>query len=339
MGAHPIDHIRGLMLEALAVRGIEGEDAEFLARDYLDAQLDGHVTHGIGKFLLLGAALEQRDAEGLRQIAGRGAYVLFDGGREIGQLAARHCAQEAGRLASEHGVGVVGLVNAGRFGRLASYGQAIADAGHVGIVLNNAGPPAVTPHGSVEPVLGTNPICFAFPAPEASLVIDFSTAARVWGEIRQAMLEGRPLPSGAFLDRDGRPTTDAERADAVLPFGGHKGFALCLAVELLAGSLTGARMGLEVTSEYDLGAVFLALDASGVLGGGSASVGRLRDEVRASRPAPGIDRVRVPGDRAAEHRRAALVAGSVTVDDETFERLREMSRGVTGGLEATAKLN
>ena len=41
-----IDELRVMMLDALALRGIGSEDADFIVDDFLDAELEGHKTHG-----------------------------------------------------------------------------------------------------------------------------------------------------------------------------------------------------------------------------------------------------------------------------------------------------
>ncbi|MBW3641275.1 MAG: Ldh family oxidoreductase [Actinobacteria bacterium] len=351
MAAEPIVEVERLLREALARRGVTGDDAEFIVADLTDAQLEGKATHGVAKIFLIDSALAERQGEPVVRRR-RPGMVLVDGRRELGHLAGRLCARLAVELASEGGTGLVSLTNAGRFGRLAPYGRLIADHGLVGFVTNNAGPPAVAPFGSRDPVLGTNPVCFAFPPPppppppprpgnppgnRASLVIDLSTAARVWGEVRGAVLEGRPLPPGAFLDQDGQPTRDAENAAAVQAFGGHKGSALCLALELLCGALSGGRMGREVDSEYDLGVIFLAVALLPTDDPGAQE--RLVESIRGSRPAPGHQRVLVPGDRAAARRAAALAAGVVDVHPATMSRLRRMARSDEGGLEPSDRLN
>ncbi len=340
VAAEPIVEVERLLVEALARRGVHGADADFVVADLVSAQLEGKATHGVAKILLIDAVLRERQGEPVVRRR-RGGMALVDGRRQIGQLAGRFCAELAIELCAEAGTGLVALTNAARFGRLAPYGHLIADQGLVAFVTNNAGPPVVAPFGSIDPVLGTNPVCFAFPGRRASVVVDLSTAERVWGEVRAAVLEARPLPPGAFLDADGRPTGDGDSAASVLAFGGHKGSALCLALELLAGALTGAKMGLEVGGEYDLGAVFLAVDPGVLVPGGDPRAGaeRLVDSVRASRPAPGHDAVLAPGDRAAARREAALAGGVVEVDPVTMARLRRMAVSDEGGLEPSNRLN
>ncbi|MBW3575524.1 MAG: Ldh family oxidoreductase, partial [Actinobacteria bacterium] len=109
------------------------------------------------------------------------------------------------------------------------------------------------------------------------------------------------------------------------------------ALELLCGALSGGRMGREVDSEYDLGVIFLAVALLPTDDPGAQE--RLVESIRGSRPAPGHQRVLVPGDRAAARRAAALAAGVVDVHPATMSRLRRMARSDEGGLEPSDRLN
>ncbi|MEO3862556.1 Ldh family oxidoreductase [Acrocarpospora sp. B8E8] len=322
----PLDEVMALMMKALSQRGIVGEQAEFIVHDYIDAELEGKPTHGIGKFLLIDHVLDGRQgpAELISQI---GSFATMDGHREIGQIAARSASLEAVRIAVHQGVGLVTLKNFSRFGRLGPYSRLIAANGMVGIVLNNAGPAAVAPYGSRNPILGTNPIAFGFPAANAPVVIDFATSKRVWGEIRQAALSQSPLPPSSFLDSEGDETVEPAMANAVLPFGDHKGSALCLAIELLAGTLVGAAMGGSVQDEYELGAVFVAIRPADNT---SAPVTALLQEIAESMPLEGIHHVRVPGQRSSQVREERLRQGWIDVADSTYEILLAMSEGCVG---------
>lgn len=326
-----IEEIRDLMLQAMKGRQIPPEDAELLADDYLDAELAGSHAHGLSKFLLIDYALEAARAEPV-VVSQRGSIAHLDGRRQLGQLAALKAAALAGEIAVREGVGLVTLVNCSRYSRLAPYASAIAAKGLAAIVTNNAGPRAVAPYGSREPILGTNPIAFGFPGAEGQpLVIDFSTSKQVWGEIRQATLEDRPLAPDAFLDADGNITTMPTEVEAVVAFGGHKGSALCLAVELLAGLVAGAQMGLAVRTEYDLGALFLAFELSGsVVAASLVPMSRLLSDIRSASPLPGHSAVTVPGDRSSERRATALAAGYLDVPDEILQTLRAMAAGGIG---------
>jgi L-2-hydroxycarboxylate dehydrogenase (NAD+) len=325
-----INEIRGLMLSALKARNLDPDDAQLIVDDFLDAELAGSIAHGLGKFVTIDRALSYRQGEPV-VVSQRGVIVHLDGKRELGQIAARKAALIAAETAKREGIGLSTLVNSGRYSRLAPYAAMIAREGLVGIVTNNAGPRAVAPHGSRTPILGTNPMAFGFPGHDEPYVIDFATAQRTWGEIRQAVLEGRSLPPGAFINGDGYVTTNPADVNAALPFGGHKGSALCLALELFAGLVAGAKIGLTVESEYDLGASFMAFSLAGESAAdGAATVSVLLDEIRSSDPLPEVAAVAVPGDRSRTRREAALASGAVDVEGRTLGLLKAMASGDKG---------
>ncbi|WBU56066.1 Ldh family oxidoreductase [Paracoccus sediminicola] len=100
----------------------------------------------------------------------------------------------------------------------------------------------VAPAGGSAPVLGTNPFAFGWPRPgRPPFVFDFATSIVARGEVELHRQDGKPLPEGWAVDRDGRPTTDPEAAldGAMLPFGAHKGSAISIMIELLAGAMIG----------------------------------------------------------------------------------------------------
>ena len=100
----------------------------------------------------------------------------------------------------------------------------------------------VAPAGGSAPLLGTNPFAFGWPRKDASpYVFDFATSVMARGDVELHRIEGRPLPEGTAVDRDGNPTTDPAEAlaGAMLPFGGHKGSAISTMIELLAAAMIG----------------------------------------------------------------------------------------------------
>ena len=100
----------------------------------------------------------------------------------------------------------------------------------------------VAPFGGTRPLMGTNPFAFGWPRPQhAPFVFDFATSVAARGEVELHRIAGTPLPEGWAVDADGTPTRDAAAAlqGAMLPFGGHKGSAISLMIELLAGVMIG----------------------------------------------------------------------------------------------------
>ena len=113
--------------------------------------------------------------------------------------------------------------------------------------------PAVAPAGAIKPLFGTNPISFAWPRPgKTPVVYDMATASMAMGEVQVAKREGHKVPLGTGLTKDGKETTDpAAIADGgvLLPFGGYKGSAIAMMVELMAGALVGDNFSFETANK------------------------------------------------------------------------------------------
>lgn len=319
--------LASLATRALAGQGFPDDDAADIAHEFVIAEIAGVRTHGVGKLV----SLNLGDLTAEPTIVERGAVTAVDGNGSNGFLLMRRITPLVIKKCQEHSLAAAFLHNFSRYSSLYPYTDAIARTGLVGVLMNSAGPAAVTPYGSVEPLTGTNPMCFSFPTSSGKpQTFDFATSDRVWGEIRQAALEGRGLPSGPFLDSAGDVTTIPADVNAVRAFGGPKGWALNLAIEVLAGLLTGGRAGSEVESEFDCGATLLAIDPS-VTGAGTdfpAQTSKLFSAVRATQPLDEGPAVRCPGDRGrtqiviSEH-----LTDTLDVPDTSLELLRRMAGG------------
>jgi LDH2 family malate/lactate/ureidoglycolate dehydrogenase len=238
----------------------------------------------------------------------------------------------------EYGVGVTVARHAFHFGGAYRYALAAARAGCIGIAAANTRPLMPAP-GGAQAVVGNNPLAVAVPAAEGAepIVLDIALSEAALGKIRLAAQEGREIPSNWATDAMGRPTTNPEAAIAglLLPIGLHKGFGLALIVDVLTGVLSGGGFGRRVKGLYadvaapnDAAHLFLALDvaAFGPVGEFHERVATLAAEVTGADRAPGVDRVYLPGERAAE-RHAAAARRGVIVDRSTLEALRAAARG------------
>ena len=177
---------------------------------------------------------------------------VVDGERGFGVLAADAVAEQACEMLGEHEMAAIALVNSNHIGALRDVGEVVAARGSILLGFVNylgAGQRVIPPSGR-RGRLCTNPLLVAVPSADGpAFVLDMSTSAVAEGKIRASMLAGRPVPSGWLVDEEWREVTDPARLYAdppsafMTPFGGsqvHKGFGLALAVELLAGVLTGA---------------------------------------------------------------------------------------------------
>lgn len=320
--------IRDVLVQLCAAQGVDPNAAPYLIEDYLGAELSGIRTHGLIKFLPLPRAVQSRLGSP-KIISAQGCTFLVDAQRELGPVSARFCADLAIDQARQSGLAIVAMRNSARYGRLAPYAERITQAGLIAL-LSNQGGLAITPPGGITPVLGANPLCMGFPTGVAPLIIDFATSNAVWSEVLLSSLEDTNLHPELFYDQSGQFTSDPEKAYAVDSFGGAKGFGLALALEILCGALTGAKMGQQVKDEYNLGYLLIAVDpalwrkdTAGFMG----EVSQLGEEIRGAVMRDPQMQARLPGDRAREARQRRETEGTLSLHPQLWERLRAMAKG------------
>ena len=317
-----------LATRALKGQGFESEVAKDIAQEFVIAELAGVKTHGLGKLVSLNIG----DLTAEPQIVDRGGILTVNGNKANGFVLFRKIADILVTRCAAHGIVAALVHNHSRYSSLYPYTNRVAAAGYVAMLANTAGPPAVTPYGSVDPITGTNPICFSFPRQdEQTQTFDFATSDVVWGVIRQCAIEGHSLPVGPFLNAAGDVTTVPGDVNAVRAFGGHKGWVLNLAIEIIAGILGGGKVGAECQSEFDCGAIFLAIDprvTSVGEEGFSIRLDHLLNSIRHTRPEDPTRPVRVPGDHG-RNRMSITREGDRIIDvpEKVLEMMRRMADG------------
>lgn len=242
---HSIHAVRERTRQVLREAGLPDRHAGIVAGAMVDADVRGHHSHGL---LLLPVYLRRIEAGGIdpaaepEWIIERPALAVLSGRGAPGHVAAWRAAERCAALAERAGVAAVAVRHTNHVGMLAAYREPFRARGVVGLVLNLAGN-SVAPPGGQRPTMGNNAVCLVMPrGDDEPFVIDFATGAVACGKIRRAAVRGEPVPEGWLLDADGRPSTDPARLDdggAVPVFGGHKGLAVSLMVEVLAGVIGG----------------------------------------------------------------------------------------------------
>ena len=308
---------------ALCGIGYDAEEARIIADHVIDAALCGYEYSGLAKLLNIPEnhrfRLPRRPMHVVHETP---VSALYDGGNNNGMVAMYHAANAAIAKAAAQGIAIVGVTDSWMSGRSAYFVEMIARAGLVAIHTASSGA-AVAPCGGSRAVLGTNPIAFALPGADGPLVLDMGTSAFMGTDLALRVRLGTPLPEGVAIDRDGRPTRDAEAArdGALLPFGGHKGFGLGLIVAAF-GLLGGAAL---VPGHGD-GYVFIAFrpDLLVPLADLKRELGALIDRVKAIPPLPGFAEIRIPGEQSAKNR-ARLLREGLEIDRLVYDRLTALA--------------
>ena len=245
------DNLRRFVSAILTSGGSSASEAGLVADHLVRANLMGHDSHGVGmiptyiRHLKAGLVVPNTRAKLVKDDS---ALLMYDGGRGYGRPVAGEAMDGAIARCRETGIVAMTLANAHHIGRVGAYGELASSAGLVSLHFVNVTDhrATVAPFRGTEARFVTNPVCIAIPATERhpALLLDMATSAVAMGKIRVAKNEGKPAPEGALIDAKGKPTRDpnvmySEPHGALLPFGGHKGYALAVVTELLATALTG----------------------------------------------------------------------------------------------------
>ena len=300
-----IDELTALAKRALERAGAAAAMADATARALVAADAQGLASHGVSRVPQYAAHLRlgRVDGKAVAKVArSKGGAVLVDAADGLAFPACVLAVSEAIARAREHGVAFAGVTNSHHFGVAAGHLEPVAAAGMVGLAFGNS-PSAMPAWGGKRAIFGTNPIAAVFPRRNAPpLAIDLSLSEVARGKVMVAAREGRPIPLGWALDKEGNPTTDAKRAleGMMLPAGGVKGAMLALVVELLCCALTGAHMGFEADTFFvdagnrpKIGQAFLVIDP-GALAGHEVFDERIETLVKTMLLDP---EVRLPGAR------------------------------------------
>ena len=333
MTRYALDHLTALAARALERAGATSSMATATACALVSADARGLASHGVSRVPQYATHLRNGRADGTaepRVVRERGGAALVDAGFGLAFPACALAVETAIRRAREHGVAFVGVTNSHHFGAAAQHLEPVAEAGLVGLAFGNS-PSAMSAAGGRTPLFGTNPIAAIFPRRDARpLTIDLSLSEVARGKLMVAAKEGRAIPLGWALDRNGAPTTDpaAGLEGSMLPAGGAKGAMLALVVELLVTSLTGAALGFEATSFFvdegnrpRLGQAFVAIDP-GALAGRDRYEERVETLVAAMLDDEGV---RLPGARRDALAASAGAAG-IDIPQSLADQLQKLAR-------------
>jgi len=311
---------------ALARIGYDAEEAKIIADHVVDAALCGYEYSGLPKILNVAEHRRlKQPRKPLQVLRETSVSALFDGGNHNGMVAMYRATQAAIAKAREHGLAVVGVNNSWMSGRSAYYVEMAARAGLIAIHSVSSFKHVAAP-GSKEPVTGTNPIAFAFPTCDEPFVVDIGTAAFMGTDLQLQVRRNAVLPEGVAIDAEGQLTRDPAKVHAILPFGGYKGFGLALAMQAL-GVFAGSGFAADRTYGYLIMAMQpdLLVPADDFCRELSAMLERVKGSARQ----PGVEEIRLPGERSARERARAQREG-IEIDRTIYDALLAMPQGRIG---------
>lgn len=336
----PVAALTSYLERAFRAYGATEDEVREVTVHLIEASLTGHDSHGA---LRAPWYMEKIELDELHPGASITVHnetpttAIVDGGWGFGQPASRKAMEIAIAKAEQSGLGCVTVRNANHMGRVGLYTSLAADSGMIGMGCVNlhGASPCVAPFGGIDRRLPTNPFSVAFPTGrEPHFLMDMTTSVVAEGKLQLRRNKGMPAEPGWIIDHDGAPTTDPRKfyndpVGCLLTVGGmvgYKGFALSLAIEGLAGGLSGAGCSRPDLERHGNACWYMAIriDCFQPLDAFIDNVQRMIAHMKSSRRAEGVDEILIPGEPEYRTRQDRLAAG-IPLDDVTWKWFRDMT--------------
>ena len=251
--------------EILRKSGSSQVEAEIVASNLVESNLKGHDSHGVGYLpRYVRAAMDgEININGKPDIVVENSFVKVDGKVCYGQVVGLHAMDAGVRVAKELGMSVVTIKNSHHLGRIGAWAEEAVKNKLVSIHFTNVAghAPLVACENGADARLGTNPVTMGFPSNFSRtnnmdgtvtdrsyslppIVLDFATSELALGKVRETWARGEQTKDNVLLNPAGEPTNDPsvmfqQPAGSLLPFCGHKGYAMALMCEMIGGVLSG----------------------------------------------------------------------------------------------------
>ena len=321
-----VNYLEKFMIDVLVAAGVPRQDAEIVADVLIESDRRGIDSHGIGR---LKPIYIDRIREGIQNpvtkidvIRDRKTTAVLDCNNGMGHVVSKKAMEMAIQKAKEHGMGMVVVRHSTHYGIAGYYASMAVKENMIGITGTNARP-SQAPTFGVENMLGTNPLTFGIPTDEEfPFILDCATSVTQRGKIELYARSGKPLPPGWVIDVEGKTRTDTEQVlidltrgkAALAPLGGlgeegagYKGYGYATVVELLSAALQDNPY-LKMLNGVDangkkipilLGHFFIAINIDEFIEVDRFKkiAGNILRELRASRKAPGEERIFTAGEK------------------------------------------
>ncbi|MBP9989383.1 MAG: Ldh family oxidoreductase [Ruminococcus sp.] len=319
--------LHDFMVDAFKGVGVPEEDCEIVVDVLLESDRRGIESHGCNRFKpiyidRINAGIQQ-PVTNFEIVKETPTTAVVDGHDGMGQVIGYKSMQMAINKAKEYGMGMVAVRNSCHYGIAGYYASMAAKAGCIGITGTNARP-SVAPTFGVEGMFGTNPLTIGIPTDEDfDFVIDCATSITQNGKIEYYERIGEDVHPGTVIDIDGNPVEGdsgvalkkIRQGTAALTtlggigeaLGGYKGYGYAMVIELLSAALQDGNYGKALDGKdaegniapYHLGHFFIAIDTNHFLGEELTrkKAGEIIRSVRASKKAPGQDRIYSAGEK------------------------------------------
>jgi LDH2 family malate/lactate/ureidoglycolate dehydrogenase len=329
MLTYPESRWRELGFDMVKKSGVPDDEAETIVDVLVSGSLWGIDSHGVRA---LPRFTQKKARANMRILKEAPAIATLDADNTWGPVSAKRAMEIAMEKAGEQGTASCSVVNGEWITNLFYYAMMAVENDMIGFAFAREGPVCV-PWGGTKPVMGTNPMSIGVPAEkEYPIVLDFATTMVAQGHVMTYLLEGKPLPEGWLIDRQGYPiwghdvtlgTIDEfwETGGSLLPFGTYKGYGINVVIDILGGALNLTGTGSRAKGQ---GVLMTAIDIAAFVPveDFKEEVDRLIAEIKSSPVMPGFDEVLLPGER--EHRAMEeRMREGIPIDEKSWRDILE----------------
>lgn len=356
----PAENLRAFCAAVFESLGVRAPDAEIAADVLVAADARGIPSHGVARLSRYVSGLADGQMSAVAEpalIRETPTSILIDARGSMGAPAAHWAMRAVVEKAAASGMAFGCVRDSNHYGIAAYYAMMALPRDMIGLSMTNTAALGV-PTDARQVMFGTNPIAFAAPAAtERPFVLDMSTTVVTRGKIEVYDREGKSLPDGWAVDKEGRTAHDPRsllddmfhrRGGGIVPlggataeYGGHKGYGLAVMVDILTGILSSSPFGPQISdteaSSARVSQCFAAMriDLFRDSDDFKADMDRMLGALRTLPPAVGVDRVYYAGLREFEAEDDARVNG-VRLPVSVWRRLASI--GAEYGLEPPARL-
>lgn len=320
----PKDELIGYCVKVFESCGVPSEDARMASEALVLTDMRGIWSHGVMRVAHYVKCLQSgglKADNNLTVLDSGPAFLRLSAGGGMGIPASIRAIDMTIELAKKSPVVITTVSHSDHYGAAGLYAMRCADAGLVGYSMSNTCPMiAIT--GSSTKGIGNNPFAYAAPGRKyRGVLFDVCMSVVASGKVQIAHAEGKKIPFGWIIDKDGNPTDDPGeiyKNGTFLPFGGHKGYGFAVMVEMMTSTLAGAGMMGEVRSwnktpgrESNTGHCFMAMNPEffGGLEQFRSRMDEMIDNLTSLPRVPGCDKIYYPGEIEFEHEAEALEKG------------------------------
>ena len=324
--------LKEMTYKLLMSGGMNEENANILAEILVTAEARGVYSHGIQMTPTYVRLMEEGVVTAnpeIKIVEESDSALVIDGDHGLGGIVMSKALDLLVAKSKKTGAATLAVRNSGHYGAGAYYVEKAAEMGQAAFLYANTSKSAV-PFGGTGRYLGTNPYSFSVPAGKyGTVTLDMATTETAAGKLGTAAREGRQVPLGCGVDKDGNPTTDPvaiTQGGALCHFGGVKGYGIAFMINVMAGVLTGAEYKPDEldlfgrTKEHPTVGFYMNITDIAHFMPMETFIERIEDsisDIKSVKPAPGFAEVCYPGEIENKKKIQAMTEG-VNVHDVAY---------------------